>query len=434
MGIAGRGRVAASLALALCCAPWLAPLAAHEVAADRVVTAYLRTEADHADLLVRVPLDLLPTESFPTVNGQIDVGAAGPALGKALALVGGALAVFENGQAVPPAGVTARLSLPSDQSFNEFASAIAHLSEPAPAATAIYSNQGHLDAHLRYALRAPGAMIAIRSDLRADLGDSVKLTVRYLPYDGSPRELQVTSRSGRVALNPTAYEAARRFFLEGTGSLLQATDYLLLLACLLLPLRSLREIATVVAAVSVGRWAALIGAGFNLARLGPWFNDVAGAAISVSLLYVAVENIVRSRRRHWIAAGVLGVLLGFAWSYRLRGQLPFAGPHVLLSIFSFNAGVEVAQLAIVAGLAAGASRIVPAVLAGRAGLVLLSAIVVHVAWHSTVERTSALWDAGWPALDPQSLVIVARWIAGVALAILAARYLARRAGARPATA
>jgi len=434
MGLVGRGRVPAFLAFALCCAPWLAPIAAHDLAVEKVVTAYLTTEPDHADLLVRVPLDLLSAVSFPAVEGRIDAAAAGAALDEALGLVGEAIAVFENGRRVPHTGVAARLSLPSDQSFNEYGSAAAHLSQPSPAAADIYANQGFVDVRLRYPLGAPRPMVSIRSGLRADLGDSVKVTVRYLPLDGPSRQLVITSRSGRVAVNPTAYEAARRFFLAGAGNLLRATEYLLFLALLLLPLRAPRDIATVAAAVSIGRWTTLIGTGFNLARLGTWFGDLAGAVISASLVYVAIENIVRSRRRHCIAAGVLGLLLGFEWSYRLREQLPFAGPHVLLSIASFNVGVEAAQLAIVVGLAAAASRIVPAALAGRAGLVLLSALVVHVAWHSMVERASALWDGGWPPLDPQSLIIVARWIAGVALAIGAARYVIRRAGARPATA
>jgi hypothetical protein len=67
----------------------------------------------------------------------------------------------------------------------------------------------------------------------------------------------------------------------------------------------------------------------------------------------------------------------------------------------------------------------------RVGTLLLSAAIVHTGWHWAAQRASPLWQAGWPQLDGASLQIAARWIAGVALAILAGRYLARRLEARP---
>ena len=133
----------------------------------------------------------------------------------------------------------------------------------------------------------------------------------------------------------------------------------------------------------------------------------------------------RGRIRRPVRAGLL---------YRLRDQLPFAGPHVLVSVLSFDAGVEVAQLLVVVALAVAASRLMPTATTGRIGMVLLSAVIVHIAWHATIDRALALRDAGGLPPDGLSLLILARWVAGVGLAIGAAKYLVRRLDARAANA
>jgi hypothetical protein len=127
------------------------------------------------------------------------------------------------------------------------------------------------------------------------------------------------------------------------------------------------------------------------------------------------------------------VLFGLGLSFRLREQLPFAGPHVLVSVVCFDLGVEAAQFAVVVALALGAARLMRNSAATRVVLVLLSALVVHIAWHTMIDRASAFGDRGWPAPDVQSLVIAARWIAGTGLAIVGARYLARRLEERALT-
>ena len=414
------------ITIALCLVLCPGPAAAHDVAVDKIVTVLVRQEGERVDLLLRVPLDLLTAVPFPTARGEIEVQSARPALERALGLLGEAIAVFDNGRRVAPSAVAARLSLPSDQSFADYHGAAAHLARATPADAEIYSNQGYFDGHLRYAIGSPHAMLSLRSTLRRDLGDSVKLTVRYLPADGTERQLLMTSRSGRVTLNPTPYEAARFFFVAGIRTLLTGTEYLLLLVCLAVPLRTFRDFAVVGGALTAGCSAVLTGTAFNLDQLGSWFGDVAAAAMAASLVYLAVENIVRSTPRRWEAAAALGVLFGFGLSYLLRQRLPFAGPHVLVSVVSFNAGIQVVQLLVAAAVTAGAARLMPDGTTRRAGNLLLSAVIVHTGWHWAAQRASPLWQAGWPQLDAPSLHIAARWIAGVGLAIVAGKYLARR--------
>jgi hypothetical protein len=56
------------------------------------------------------------------------------------------------------------------------------------------------------------------------------------------------------------------------------------------------------------------------------------------------------------------------------------------------------------------------VLPGRAGAIILSAIVAHLGWHWMEERWDALANARWPALDAANLTVMLFWLAGLALA------------------
>ena len=55
----------------------------------------------------------------------------------------------------------------------------------------------------------------------------------------------------------------------------------------------------------------------------------------------------RSRRR-WAVATGFGLVHGFGFSFALSERLQFAGSHLLTSLVAFNAGVEIAQLAVMA--------------------------------------------------------------------------------------
>jgi hypothetical protein len=62
-------------------------------------------------------------------------------------------------------------------------------------------------------------------------------------------------------------------------------------------------------------------------------------------------------------------------------------------------------------------------------VVVLSALVAHTAWHWMIERGQALRTVRWPKMDLVAVATLTRWAAGIALAALIARFIARRAGA-----
>tara|TARA_B100000586_G_scaffold57648_1_gene39493 strand:+ start:148 stop:861 length:714 start_codon:yes stop_codon:yes gene_type:complete len=176
----------------------------------------------------------------------------------------------------------------------------------------------------------------------------------------------------------------------GFEHILDGIDHLLFLACLVIPFRRLRPLVAIVTSFTVAHSVTLIASAFDLAPAAAWFPPLVETAIALSIVYMAVENIVGVKlRRRWLITFGFGLVHGFGFSFALRETLQFAGPHLLMSLLSFNVGVELGQLMVLVVLIPALGllfRVVPE----RIGAVLLSALVAHTGWHWMSERASAL--------------------------------------------
>jgi hypothetical protein len=85
-----------------------------------------------------------------------------------------------------------------------------------------------------------------------------------------------------------------------------------------------------------------------------------------------------------------GLVHGFGFSFALRETLQFAGSHLLLSLLSFNIGVELGQILVLLVLVPALEALFRFVLAERLGTIILSALVAHTGWHWMVERWGVL--------------------------------------------
>ena len=166
------------------------------------------------------------------------------------------------------------------------------------------------------------------------------------------------------------------------------------------------------------------GSAYHFAPQGGWFPPFVETAIAASIVYMALENFVGADlRRRWLITGMFGLVHGFGFSYALQQQLQFAGSHLLVSLFSFNVGIEIGQV-VVLGLMLPALALFRRVVPERMGVIILSAVVAHTGWHWMIERWETLRQSQWPPLDAAGLVILARWMAGLLLAFGAFRLLA----------
>ena len=63
-------------------------------------------------------------------------------------------------------------------------------------------------------------------------------------------------------------------------------------------------------------------------------------------------------------------------------------------------------------------------MSGRMGIIVLSALVAHTAWHWMLDRADVFWQTPWPQPTVAGLMVLARWIVAVGLAVGAAKLLA----------
>ena len=422
-----RGGVAV-LILAICSAVAAPKAFAHDFPLHTVMNCFVKVDANHADLIIRVPLDMLYSVPFPLNGRRYDLGSSGPAIRNALSGIANDIEIQENGVRLLPSGATGHLTLPSDRSFEDYEQANAVLAQPMDTSTEIYFDQGFLDAHFVYPISSPKSVFTIRTVLAPDLGDYAKLTVRFMPLGASSRVFMLTSSSGRVALNPPWYRAAEGFVALGVSHILSGIDHLLFLLCLVIPIRRLRVLIPVITAFTLGHSVTLIGTAYNLAPSGNWFPPFVETAIAMSIVYMAVENIVGANLdRRWLIAGLFGLVHGFGFSYALKENLQFAGSHLLVSLLAFNVGIEIGQLFMLTVMGAGLWMMYHHVRHPRTGAIVLSAFVAHTAWHWMIERGAVLWQSRWPVMNAASITMLARWIAALLLAGGAAKLLARYA-------
>jgi hypothetical protein len=406
------------------------PAGAHEFKLESLMNSFVKIEQREAHLVIRIPLHVTRTIKLPVKGAQIDLAAAGPATQRLLEAVGNDVLLWENARPLVPAKAVGRLSLPSNRSFERYEDAVAYIAAPPDPDTGIYIDQGYFDAHITYAIASPGSRFSIRTSIAPELKDYLKLAVRYLPLGQQAQPMVITSVSGRVFLNPTWYQAAWGFVTLGVVHILSGIDHLLFLLCLVIPALRLRQVVAIVTAFTVAHSFTLLGSAYGLAPGGAWFPPFVETAIAASIVYMALENMVGvDLRRRWLLTGLFGLVHGFGFSYGLKENLQFAGHHLLVSLLSFNVGIEIGQIGVLLVLLPVLALLRRSVLAGRVGVVILSAVVAHTGWHWMAERADVLWKTEWPQLDAPGLATLARWVAGALLAAAAVRFLGPRAAA-----
>ena len=226
-------------------------LAAHNIPNDITVQAFFKPDGKHLRLLVRVPLKAMRDVEFPQRGpGYLDLDRIASILPDAVTLwISGALDVYEDGVLLPkPAVLATRVSLESDQSFASYDTALAHVLGPRLANTTnVVWDQVLLDTGLDYPIQSERARFSIHSEL-ARLGVRTVTVLRFLPPGGAIRAFEFTGDPGVVQLDPRWHQAALRFVKLGFMHILDGSDHLLFLFCLVIPFRRFRALIPIVTA------------------------------------------------------------------------------------------------------------------------------------------------------------------------------------------
>jgi hypothetical protein len=137
-----------------------------------------------------------------------------------------------------------------------------------------------------------------------------------------------------------------------------------------------------------------------------------------NIVHAAVNKTGSDMSWRWIIAFAFGIVHGFGFSFALRETLQFAGDHLLTALFGFNIGVEIGQLAVLLVLVPALGLLFRYVVPERIGIIILSALVAHTAWHWMLERGEQLARFPLPTLDAAFLASLMRGL--MAVLILAA--------------
>jgi hypothetical protein len=434
--------LAAAMSLALLIALAAPPAAAHDIPNDVTVQVFFKPEGQLLRVMVRVPMRAMRDTIFPErAGGFMDLDRSDPLLGDAAKVwISDSLDVYEGERLLPKAALTAaRVSLESERSFASYEEALAHVTGPklASSVTVIW-DQTLLDLLYEYPIRSDQSAFSIRPAF-GRLGLRVVTGLRFLPPfstgGGAVRAFEFTGDPGLVRLDPHWYQAAGLFVEMGFLHILDGTDHLLFLFCLVIPFRRFGSLVPIVTAFTVAHSMTLIASAYNFAPDALWFPPLIEMLIAASIVYMALENIVgvTTVHRRWMIAFGFGLVHGFGFSFALRETMQFAGTHLLASLLSFNVGVELGQLLVLLLMIPALEALFRFVVAERMGTIILSALVAHTGWHWMIDRWERFrqFRIAWPVFDAAWLASALRWaMVAVILAGLVwlVNVLARRRG------
>ncbi len=205
------------------------------------------------------------------------------------------LELYEGDALLPgPTLVSVRASLPSDDSFRSYETALAHLTGPRLADdTEFVWNQGLLDVWLTYPIQSEASRFSINVRW-GRLGVRTVTALRLIAPGGAIRAFELVGDPGLVRLDPRWHQAAIRFVVLGFFHILDGTDHLLFLLCLVIPFRRLRPLIAIVTSFTVAHSITLLASAYDLAPGALWFPPLIETLIATSIVYMAVENIVGS--------------------------------------------------------------------------------------------------------------------------------------------
>lgn len=411
-------RAVSILMLMLCSAVIPRILQADEIPQRVALQAFVKVDDDRLNLLMRVPMDALVEAQFP-LRGEVGFvifsQARGAMESAANSEILQSIQLFEGDQLLQSPSLEAvRIALPSDRSFVDYESALANVhATPLSDAVDLYYRQGFLDIHATYAIGSPESRFSVDARL-AGLGVETTTVLRYILTNGEERTFSFIGNPGLVYMDPRWYQAVFNFIVLGFDHILDGADHLLFLFCLLIPLRRVAALVPVITSFTVAHSITLIASALGWVPSTIWFPALIETLIALSIVYMACENIIGVKQQHrWIVTFCFGLVHGFGFSFLLTESMQFAGSHLVMSLLAFNLGVEIGQVLVVLIAVPVVHLLFKYALPEKAGVILLSAIVGHWAWHWMQERWVNLsaYDLSVSVFGPQFIAGLMQWIA-----------------------
>lgn len=192
-----------------------------------------------------------------------------------------------------------------------------------------------------------------------------------------------------AAPNPpkkSMFAKAGEFLVFGVKHIFSGYDHILFLLALIVIGLSFREVLKIITAFTIAHSLTLLLAALRIISLNSRFVEI---VIAFSICYVAVENLFRKEVRYrWLVTFAFGLVHGFGFASALQ-ELIVGKSDLLVSVLSFNLGVEAGQIMIFL-LMLPILRLLRHGLGARRLTLGASAAVLLVAFTWLIERVFAL--------------------------------------------
>ncbi len=192
--------------------------------------------------------------------------------------------------------------------------------------------------------------VELKVDFSEKFGEAHSSTVGIVYQDHAASSIFNQGRGQLFWVHPNQHSAPIQvgaFILSGIEHILIGYDHILFLLALILWGGRFWELLKIVTSFTVAHSITLALATLNVVQLpGRWIE----CAIALSIVFVAVENFfVRSTKHRWILTFLFGLIHGFGFANVLK-ELELPRTALMTSLVTFNVGVELGQMAIVAVL------------------------------------------------------------------------------------
>ena len=265
-----------------------AVVVAHDIPDEIAVQSYVKPEQGQLQVLLRVPLLAVADANLPKDGtGYLALPHVDTALREAANQISNGIVFLEGDERLTRYEMAnARISLPSDRSFDSFDGALARVrGARLPDSTQVYYNQGFLDLELHFPIRSQDSPFSMRVLFGRGLANRTATYINFIRPDGGVRAFRIHDDTPLVRLDPQAHQAAWVFLKAGFYRFLDGLDHLLFVIVLALPFRRVRDLVKPFAAFAIAH-SITLGAGRlrardrrHLVRADDWCADRAVACL-----------------------------------------------------------------------------------------------------------------------------------------------------------
>ncbi|MFC7687367.1 HupE/UreJ family protein [Ureibacillus sp. GCM10028918] len=200
--------------------------------------------------------------------------------------------------------------------------------------------------NLTYELGDKPHKLVLNYNMFLDDSDPSHANYATVTLDGKQQEEVLTFESRELEIGEVNFvQYVIQFLLLGLKHIFTGYDHILFVISLLFGIKTFKNTFTLVTAFTIAHSITLALATLDIVDLPSRFVE---AAIALSIIYVALINIFNPDSKHqpWLALA-FGLVHGFGFA-GILSEMRLDASNLVTSLISFNIGIEIGQLVIVA--------------------------------------------------------------------------------------